>query len=95
MLGRVIDRDFVANRNIYNSLRTVGGVHFSVGCAIIIAASFVPKGAFSFNPKVLNSMPLEGQAGDDLHADPEKLEKEVIGDASFDDDEAQKKHSRE
>ncbi|GAA5822424.1 hypothetical protein JCM11251_006334 [Rhodosporidiobolus azoricus] len=61
VLGKVIDRDYTENRSIYNSLQQVGGIQFSVGCAIIIAATFIPKGAFSFNPKVLNAMPLEGQ----------------------------------
>ncbi|KAM0790850.1 hypothetical protein ACM66B_004693 [Microbotryomycetes sp. NB124-2] len=80
LMGRVIDRDFRANGNIYNSLTQVGGIQFSVGCAIILAASLIPAGAFSLNPKMLNSMPLEGQEatetmyGDDV-VGPEKLNK--------------------
>ncbi|KAK4050849.1 hypothetical protein OIV83_003271 [Microbotryomycetes sp. JL201] len=61
LMGRVIDRDLKANGNIYNALTQVGGIQFSVGCAIILLASLVPSGAFSLNPKMLNSMPLEGQ----------------------------------
>lgn len=30
---------------------------------IILLASFIPAGAFSLNPKVLNDLPLEGQEG--------------------------------
>ena len=49
VLGRVIDRDVVA------ALRQTGGVQFSVGCVIILAASLVPRGAWSVNPRVLGS----------------------------------------
>ena len=36
------------------ALKYVGGVHFTVLSAIIIAATFIPKGSFSFNPKVID-----------------------------------------
>lgn len=49
VLGRIIDRDVVA------ALQQTGGVQFSVGCAIILAASLVPRGAWSVNPRVLGS----------------------------------------
>ncbi|BGP40563.1 hypothetical protein JCM10449v2_004525 [Rhodotorula kratochvilovae] len=63
VLGGVIDDDFVANGNITTSLRQVGGVQFSVGCGVILAASLIPRGAFALNPKVLNGAPLQGQEG--------------------------------
>lgn len=53
VLGKVIDKDFTKNGNIYHSLQTVGGIHFSVACAIIIVSTFIPKGAFALNPKAL------------------------------------------
>jgi len=53
VLGKVIDKDFARHGNIYHSLQTVGGVHFSVACGIIIASTFIPKGAFALNPKAL------------------------------------------
>lgn len=54
VLGKVIDRDFVANRNIVQSLREVGGIQFSVCCGVILLATLIPKGAFAFNPKNFN-----------------------------------------
>jgi hypothetical protein len=51
VLGSVIDNDFTQNKNIIYSLKTVGGVHFSVASAIIFVSTFIPKGSFSFNPK--------------------------------------------
>jgi MFS family permease len=56
VLGSVIDKDFKKNRNILHSLKTVGGVHFSVACAVIFLSTFIPKGAFAFNPKALGGI---------------------------------------
>lgn len=55
VLGKVIDRDFVATRTITNSLRQVGGIQFSVCCGIILLATLIPRGALSFNPKRISS----------------------------------------
>jgi hypothetical protein len=51
VLGSVIDKDFKKNKNILYSLKTVGGAHFTVACGIIFLSTFIPKGAFAFNPK--------------------------------------------
>lgn len=66
LLGRVIDRAFAASPtgSIYAALVQVGGVQFSVGCAVILAASCIPRGAMALNPRVLNGEALEGQGGD-------------------------------
>ncbi|KAH6912104.1 hypothetical protein BKA70DRAFT_1422830 [Coprinopsis sp. MPI-PUGE-AT-0042] len=53
-LGRVIDKD--KDSKILHSLRSVGGTQFSVGCAIILLATFIPKGGFSFNPQYLGGV---------------------------------------
>ncbi|KAF8994883.1 hypothetical protein BDQ17DRAFT_1366273 [Cyathus striatus] len=53
VLGKVIDEDYSRTGNIESSLTRVGGIHFSVCCAIILASTFIPKGSFSFNPKSL------------------------------------------
>ncbi|KAJ2921500.1 hypothetical protein H1R20_g15594, partial [Candolleomyces eurysporus] len=52
-LGHVIDDN---KGDIFKGLTTVGGVHFSICCVIILASTFVPKGAFSFNPKALGTI---------------------------------------
>ncbi len=31
-------------------------IHFSVCCGIILASTFIPRGAFSFNPKAIGSI---------------------------------------
>ncbi|TNY23531.1 hypothetical protein DMC30DRAFT_410634 [Rhodotorula diobovata] len=66
LLGKVIDRAFAASPtgSIYAALVQVGGVQFSVGCAVILAASCIPRGAMALNPRVLNGEALEGQGGD-------------------------------
>jgi hypothetical protein len=38
-------------------------IHFSVACAVIFISTFIPKGAFAFNPKALGSI---GQAREAL-----------------------------
>jgi hypothetical protein len=64
LLGKVIDKDWTNKRSITTALTQVGGIQFSVGCGIILLASLIPAGAFSLNPKVINSMPLQGEEGD-------------------------------
>ncbi|KAJ2915556.1 hypothetical protein MD484_g4859, partial [Candolleomyces efflorescens] len=60
VLGHVIDVDDDTHGNIIRSLRTVGGVHFTVSCFIILASTFVPRGAYSFNPKALGTITTGG-----------------------------------
>lgn len=93
VLGKVIDRDFVATKTITNSLRQVGGIQFSVCCGIILLATLVPKGAFAFNPKRLSGQkedidPLDGavlKQGGVTTSDDEKAERSPVGDYADDD----------
>ncbi|KAF5334910.1 hypothetical protein D9611_010003 [Ephemerocybe angulata] len=84
VLGKVIDKDFKEHKNIVKSLEMVGGVHFTVACTVILASTFIPKGAFAFNPKSLGSIkgsrPAEDRQSDDgdEHGGDSKNEKEVI-----------------
>ncbi|PPQ75553.1 hypothetical protein CVT24_013245 [Panaeolus cyanescens] len=67
LLGRVIDSDFSRNKTIVNALKTVGGVHFTVACAVIFLSTFIPKGSFAFNPKSIGGSkkaPEEGEVRD-------------------------------
>ncbi|KAK4050724.1 hypothetical protein OIO90_004946 [Microbotryomycetes sp. JL221] len=84
MMGRIIDRVFRRDGNIYVALQQVGGIQFSVGCVIILLASLIPSGAFSLNPKVLNGQPLEGQVGDEDVMSNDKLDKS--GSGSYDEE---------
>lgn len=61
-------------------------VHFSVACVIIFASTFIPKGAFAFNPKVIGTEPearpsSESQRSDGDESDFKKggAEREVQG----------------
>jgi hypothetical protein len=81
VFGRVIDKDLKAHQNIFRALKLVGGVQFSVGCAIILLACFIPKGAFAFNPKMLGggspppSPPPEEEEGSQEGSDTVEKEK--------------------
>jgi hypothetical protein len=69
ILGGYIDR--VSNRNdenIHEAIRNVAGVQFTVICVLVMAATFIPKGALSFNPKLLSDEDLDH----DLHDESEE-----------------------
>ncbi|KDR78225.1 hypothetical protein GALMADRAFT_138347 [Galerina marginata CBS 339.88] len=74
VLGTVIDKDFTKNKNIVHSLKTVGGAQFSIACGIIILSTFIPKGAFAFNPKSLGRIgnPESGPHPESSDSDDEK-----------------------
>lgn len=70
LLGRYIDG--VYNRSggsdggdIRPALVNTAGVQFTVLCVVVLASTFVPRGALSFNPKMLNNQSLDK----DLHSD--------------------------
>lgn len=59
LLGRYIDRVYNQTGgeknggHIHEAIRNVGGVQFSIVFVIILASTFIPRGAFSLNPKTL------------------------------------------
>jgi len=65
VLGTVIDKDFAAHNNIINSLKSVGGIQFSVCSGIILLATMVPKGALSLNPKAIEGVHNEQEFEED------------------------------
>jgi len=78
LLGSVFDKEFTRNKVILNSLKTVGGVHFSVACTIIFLSTFIPKGAFALNPKFIGTSPPQTEVSEadseDEKARPTDLE---------------------
>ncbi|KAG8802983.1 hypothetical protein FRC17_006295 [Serendipita sp. 399] len=88
LLGTYIDKVFAQDGNIYRALVNIGGVHFTVLSAIIIASTLIPKGALSLNPKMINDADLTGPtdletardedvaARDRTHPDDSSVEKE-------------------
>ncbi|ORY89072.1 major facilitator superfamily domain-containing protein [Leucosporidium creatinivorum] len=72
-LGKVIDKDFVANGNIYKSLQQVGGIQFTVASVIILLSTLIPIGAFAFNPKTISpAVPIEKADEEELGYDKEE-----------------------
>ncbi|SPO37524.1 uncharacterized protein PSFLO_02999 [Pseudozyma flocculosa] len=69
-----------------DALKYVGGVHFTILSVIIIASTFIPKGSFSFNPKVIDESLLK-------ISDEETVSGESRGADDYDDD--LKKHAEE
>lgn len=73
LLGRYIDG--VYNRSgganggdIHAAIRNVASVQFTVLCVVVLASTFIPKGAISFNPRMIND---------------EELDKDLLNDADF------------
>ncbi|KAF9555664.1 MFS general substrate transporter [Agrocybe pediades] len=77
VLGRVFDKDFTKNGNITFGLKMVGGVQFSVGCAIILLSTLIPKGAFAFNPKAIGSVGSKANAHPESASESEVDEKDL------------------
>ena len=50
LLGRVSDKDWRENDNIFTALTQVGGIQFAVGSVIFFASTFFPQGALAINP---------------------------------------------
>lgn len=68
VLGRYIDRVSESNnKDISPAIYNIAGVQFTVLAAVIIVATFIPKGAFSINPKQLSGQSLQGSETDESH----------------------------
>jgi hypothetical protein len=71
LLGRVIDRDYRTNDNIFTALTQVGGIQFSVGAVIIFASTFIPRGALALNPGEEGDLKTPKDDNVHVHADIE------------------------
>ncbi|EEP82544.1 conserved hypothetical protein [Uncinocarpus reesii 1704] len=72
LLGRYIDRVYMetggadGGGNIYEAIQNVGGVQFTLIFVLVMTATFIPKGAFALNPKMLFNEKLDQDlSGDD------------------------------
>ncbi|KAK9357180.1 hypothetical protein V1504DRAFT_482263 [Lipomyces starkeyi] len=87
ILGRYIDSVYNATGgpdggSINGAILNVGGVQFSIIAVIIMSASFIPRGAFSLNPKMLFNEKLDSDV--DLSASDEStldMQHEVKGES--------------
>lgn len=55
VLGRVIDAA-AGKGDIHPALKDVGGVMYTVVAFILMAATFIPKGAFALNPEIIDNV---------------------------------------
>ena len=82
LLGKYVDRVGAANNDdVHSAMRNIAGVHFTVIGVIIMAATFIPHGAFALNPKMLFGEDLTGSVDstDDLvdkNSEYKSMEKE-------------------
>ncbi|KAL1795834.1 hypothetical protein ACET3X_006058 [Alternaria dauci] len=65
-LGTYIDR--ISDRHndqIHGAILNVAAVQFTIICVLVMTSTFVPKGAFSLNPKMLNEEDLDTDLEDE------------------------------
>lgn len=62
-----------------DALKYIGGVQFSILAVVVILSTFIPRGALSFNPKLI-----EGHNSVDEEAAGEKAEVKEARDEKFD-----------
>ncbi|CZS98470.1 uncharacterized protein RCO7_04166 [Rhynchosporium graminicola] len=54
LLGTYIDDVYTRKNDVHEAIKYIGGIQFSVIAGVILAATLVPRGSFSLNPKKLN-----------------------------------------
>ncbi|KAF3033486.1 hypothetical protein E8E12_001922 [Didymella heteroderae] len=65
-LGTYIDRVSDANNdNVQSAIRNVAGIQFTIIAVLVMSSTFVPKGAFKLNPKMLSDEPLDTDLEDE------------------------------
>jgi hypothetical protein len=65
-LGTYIDRVSDANHdNIQPAILNVAGVQFTIIFVLVMTSTFIPKGAFALNPKILSDEPLDTDLEDE------------------------------
>lgn len=65
-LGTYIDRVSDANNdNVQSAIRNVAGIQFTIIAVLVMTSTFVPKGAFKLNPKMLSDEPLDTDLEDE------------------------------
>ncbi|KAK6529456.1 hypothetical protein TWF281_008629 [Arthrobotrys megalospora] len=75
LVGRYIDRVSEANdEQIQSGIFYIAGVHFSILSGIMLLATFIPRGSFAFNPKLLDEVELnhdeESSGAEEEQEDP-------------------------
>ncbi|KAI5803979.1 major facilitator superfamily domain-containing protein [Peziza echinospora] len=60
LLGRYVDRVWTEKKDVHPALMNIAGVQFTILSAVLLLSTFVPRGAFSLNPKLLFGQDLTG-----------------------------------
>ncbi|KAF9921385.1 hypothetical protein BGZ65_010393 [Modicella reniformis] len=55
VLGGVLDRERKKG-DIHPALISVGGIMYTVVCVVLMASTFIPKGAFAINPDIIDDV---------------------------------------
>jgi hypothetical protein len=62
VLGKWVDSQLIATNSTTlaasarEALKYVGGTHFTVLSVVVLASTFIPKGSFALNPKVIDDV---------------------------------------
>ncbi|MCJ1366633.1 hypothetical protein MMC16_005763 [Acarospora aff. strigata] len=76
LLGQYVDRVYhqtggtEGGGDVHGAILNIAGFQFTILAACILIASFVPRGAFSLNPKMLHGEPLNTEVDIEEHAEP-------------------------
>ena len=80
ILGSYVDGVSARNNgNVHSAIFHVGGIQFSVISGMVMLATFVPRGAFRLNPKILEGEDLEGYRERDMEERPPPREEAMRG----------------
>lgn len=77
LLGTYIDKVSAANSgDVHTAVLHVGGVQFTIIACTVFAATFIPRGALSFNPDMLEGEDLEAYRARDMEERPQPMKEE-------------------
>ncbi len=80
LLGRYIDKIYKRNKgNISEAFKNIAGVQFTIIAILILAATFIPRGALSFNPDTLYGERLDKGLDEELSEDDGDEDQKQIG----------------
>lgn len=78
LLGRYIDKISKRNNgNISEAFKNIAGVQFTIIAVLILAATFIPRGALSFNPDTLYGERLDKGLDEDSSEDGDEDQKQI------------------
>ena len=96
VLGNWVDKYLKQGHSARDALKYVGGVQFVVLCVIMLVSTFVPRGAFAFNPKVIDgALPSPNDPEHQSHDEDHESDLNKPGASATSDDGLNEKGARE